>query len=116
MVPGLKVPHPSLEFQDNVTKLIDGRDTTSSLLGEARTMLQWLKDQPNRSFAIPEDITEGSDISNILVAMLEYSTTLKDHAMRYVASSIKSCGQDVEALGKLVNMWLGYFLLPCKSH
>jgi hypothetical protein len=106
---------PNEDFHEAVNVISDGESLTPSLLDQARSILSWLGTQPNRSFAIPPDLIKDADIRNLLIAMLEYSLNLDDHAQRYAASSIICCEQNVEALGKLANMWLGYFLLPCMS-
>jgi hypothetical protein len=107
---------PDEDFHNAVDSVISDKEgSTPSLLDQARLILGWLETQPNRSLAIPPDLVKDADIRNILVAMLEYSPNLSDHAQRYAASSIICCKQNVEALGKLANTWLGYFLLPCMS-
>lgn len=107
---------PDNDFHNAVGDVIsDEENSTTSLTKEARSILEWLEKEPDRFFAIPPDLVKDADIRRILVAMLEYSLELGDRAQRYAASSIVCCKQDVEALGKLANTWLGYFLLPCMS-
>ena len=109
---------PDEDFRSAVDGVIsDGESSTPSLRDQARLILGWLETQPNRSLAIPPDLVKDADIRNILVAMLEHSHNLNDHAQRYAASSIVCCEQNVEALSKLAicKYVVGYFLLPCMS-